>query len=224
MKIIKGFALGLAVAGMVSCNNQEVARKTSLATELDSVSYALGSYINLNFKVTEDFKDLNYDVFIQAMKEAQDTSTTLISQKDIAPILIAYTKKQKEAANAKYKRDLETFTAVDESIEVQETESGLKYQVIKEGNGEKPTATTTVKVHYHGTNPDGEVFDSSVERGTPAEFPLNRVIPGWTEGLQLMSVGSTYKLIVPADLAYKDAKPSFGKDIIFIVELLEIVK
>lgn len=224
MKIIKGLALGLTVAGMVSCNNQQVERKTSLATEQDSVSYALGAYVGLSNGIDKNFKDLNYDVFVQALKEASDTSTVLIPQQELGKILSGYVKKQQELANAKYKRDLTSFTTVDESIEVQETESGLKYQVIKEGTGVKPTAASTVKVHYHGTNPEGEVFDSSVERGTPAEFPLNRVIPGWTEGVQLMSVGSTYKLIVPADLAYKDAKPSFGKDIIFIVELLEIVK
>ena len=223
MNIIKGLALGLAVTGMVSCN-QQAAKKTKLETEMDSVSYALGAYINANFKVSEDFKDLDLAVFNQALQESQDTATTLLDQKDLAPILIAYTKKIAEAKNAKYKRDLGDFTKVDESIAIETTESGLKYQVIKEGSGDKPLATSTVKVHYHGTTPDGEVFDSSVERGAPAEFPLNRVIPGWTEGLQLMSVGSKYKLIVPADLAYKDQKPSNGDDIIFIVELLDIVK
>ena len=223
MNIIKGLALGLVVTGMVSCN-QQTAKKTKLETEMDSVSYALGAYINANFKVSEDFKDLDLAVFNQALQESQDTATTLLDQKDLAPILIAYTKKIAEEKNAKYKRDLGEFTKVDESIEVKTTESGLKYQVITEGSGKKPVATSTVKVHYHGTTPDGEVFDSSVERGVPAEFPLNRVIPGWTEGLQLMSVGAKYKLIIPADLAYKDQKPSNGDDIIFIVELLDIVK
>lgn len=223
MNIIKGLALGLAVTGMVSCN-QQAARKTTLSTELDSVSYALGAYINGNFKISEDFKDLDLAIFNQALQESQDTAKALIDQKDLAPILIAYTKKLAEKKNAKYKRDVAEFTKVDESITVETTESGLKYQVLTEGSGENPVATSTVKVHYHGTTPDGEVFDSSVDRGAPAEFPLNRVIPGWTEGLQLMSVGSKFKLIVPADLAYKDQKPSNGDDIIFIVELLEIVK
>lgn len=221
MNIIKGLALGLAVTGMVSCN-QKVERKTSLTTEMDSVSYAIGAYVNVSFKKDIDFDKIDLALFNQAIKEASDSAKVLIEQKDLAPILIAYSKKQAELKNAKYKRTVEEFTVVDESIEVQETESGLKYQVISEGTGEKPTAASTVKVHYHGTNPEGEVFDSSVTRGVPAEFPLNRVIPGWTEGLQLMSVGSRYKLIVPADLAYKDSKPSNGNDIIFIVELFEV--
>ncbi|MGY6647768.1 FKBP-type peptidyl-prolyl cis-trans isomerase [Wenyingzhuangia sp. IMCC45574] len=228
MNIIKGLALGLVVAGMVSCNQQNAARKTSLATEQDSVSYALGAYINLNFRVSEEFKDLDYAVLNQAMREATDTSKTLLSQKEITPILIAYTKKQAELKNAKYKRDVTEFATVDESIEVQTTESGLKYQVVKEGTGNKPVATNTVKVHYHGTNPSGEVFDSSVERSTPAEFPLNGVIKGWTEGLQLMSVGSKYKFIIPAELAYGAQSPSpkipANSELTFVVELLEIVK
>ncbi|MDO6738322.1 FKBP-type peptidyl-prolyl cis-trans isomerase [Wenyingzhuangia sp. 2_MG-2023] len=231
MNIIKGLALGLVVTGMVSCN-QKVARKTALATEQDSVSYALGAYINLNFKVSDDFKDLNYEVFNQAMKEAQDSSKTLLSQKEIAPILIAYTKKKAEKVGESAKKEGEAFLAENKKKEgVTVTESGLQYEVITEGTGEKPTATQTVKVHYHGTTPEGEVFDSSVDRGTPAEFPLNRVIPGWTEGVQLMSVGSKYKFYVPQELAYGANAPQGGSGpikaympLVFEVELLEIVK
>ncbi|MGY5353998.1 FKBP-type peptidyl-prolyl cis-trans isomerase [Wenyingzhuangia sp. IMCC45467] len=231
MNIIKGLALGLAVTGMVSCN-QQAARKTTLATELDSVSYALGAYINLNFKVSEDFKDLDLAVFNQAIKEASDSAKVLIDQKDLAPILIAYTKKQAEAKNAGLKEKGEAFLEANKAKEgVQVTESGLQYIVETEGTGEKPLETSTVKVHYHGTTPEGEVFDSSVDRGTPAEFPLNRVIPGWTEGLQLMTVGSKYKFFVPQELAYGANAPQGGAGpikpympLIFEVELLEIVK
>ncbi|MEN8765457.1 FKBP-type peptidyl-prolyl cis-trans isomerase N-terminal domain-containing protein, partial [Wenyingzhuangia sp.] len=99
MNIIKGLALGLVVAGMVSCN-QQTARKTTLSTELDSVSYALGAYINFNFKIDKDFKDLNLAVFNQAIKEASDSAKILIDQKELAPILIAYTQKQAEKASA----------------------------------------------------------------------------------------------------------------------------
>jgi FKBP-type peptidyl-prolyl cis-trans isomerase FklB len=107
---------------------------------------------------------------------------------------------------------------------VKTTASGLQYEVIKEGTGAKPTDTTTVSVHYHGTLMDGTVFDSSVDRGTPASFKLNQVIKGWTEGIQLMSVGSKYKFWIPSDLAYGDMgsggviKP--GALLIFEVELL----
>lgn len=110
---------------------------------------------------------------------------------------------------------------------VKTTASGLQYEVIKEGDGAKPKATDEVKVHYHGTLIDGKVFDSSVERGEPAEFPLNRVIPGWTEGVQLMSKGSKYRFFIPYDLAYGDR--GAGADIkpysalVFEVELLDIL-
>jgi len=99
--------------------------------------------------------------------------------------------------------------------------------VLREGTGPRPDSTSTVKVHYHGTLIDGTVFDSSVERNEPVEFPLNGVIKGWTEGLQLMTVGSKYKLYIPADLGY-GARPGASIEpnsvLIFEVELLEIVK
>ncbi|MFM9053078.1 MAG: FKBP-type peptidyl-prolyl cis-trans isomerase, partial [Bacteroidota bacterium] len=107
------------------------------------------------------------------------------------------------------------------------TASGLQYEVIKQGTGPKPTAEDTVRTHYHGTLIDGTVFDSSVERGEPAEFPVGAVIKGWTEALQLMPVGSKYRLYIPSDLAYgeRSAGPKIGpgSTLIFDVELLEIV-
>ena len=116
--------------------------------------------------------------------------------------------------------------AKNDSVKV--TESGLQYMVLKEGNGAKPGPTDTVTVHYTGTLIDGKVFDSSVERGEPATFPLNRVIPGWTEGLQLMSEGSKYRLFIPSELAY--GEKGAGDDIlpnstlIFDVELIKVTK
>ncbi len=107
----------------------------------------------------------------------------------------------------------------------QTTESGLTWYVIKPGDGPKPAATDTVRVHYTGWKITGEKFDSSVDRGEPAEFPLNRVIKGWTEGLQLMPVGSKYKLVIPAKMAYGE-NPGGGRPggvLVFDVELLAIV-
>jgi len=109
---------------------------------------------------------------------------------------------------------------------VKVTDTGLQYEVLSEGDGDKPGIDSTVKVHYVGTLEDGTEFDSSVARGEPAEFPLKGVIPGWTEGLQLMSVGSKYRFVIPSDIAYGDrgAGPKIGPGatLIFDVELLEI--
>lgn len=121
-----------------------------------------------------------------------------------------------------------TFTKKENIMEenkVITTESGLQYEIIKMGEGEKPSATDTVEVHYHGTLEDGSVFDSSVERGEKISFGLNQVIPGWTEGLQLMPVGSKFKFTIPAELAYGpegSGHPLSGKTLIFEVELFDI--
>lgn len=117
--------------------------------------------------------------------------------------------------------------SVDSSSEMMTTASGLKYQVLKQGTGTvSPKATDTVKVHYHGTLLDGTVFDSSVERGEPISFPLNGVIPGWTEGLQLMKVGDKFKFEIPPNLAYGANSPSPkiapNSTLVFEVELLAI--
>lgn len=124
----------------------------------------------------------------------------------------------------------ETF--LEENLQrdqVEATESGLQYEVIEQGDGPRPGPDDVVRVHYRGTTIDGEVFDESYARGEPATFPVGQVIPGWAEGVQLMSVGSKYKFYVPADLAYGDTPPpgapfGAGATLIFEVELLEIVE
>lgn len=134
---------------------------------------------------------------------------------------------QREASFNKFiTKDLMEKNIKDDKT-VKQTESGLQYKVLVEGKGPKPLATDKVKVHYVGTLYDGTVFDSSRQRGEPAVFPLNQVIKGWTEGLQLMSVGSKYKFWIPAELAYGDRQvgqvpKSAGSMLIFEVELIEI--
>ena len=138
---------------------------------------------------------------------------------------LAQMKADKAAENLKAGED---FLAANKTKEgVVALESGLQYQVLKEGTGAKPKATDTVKCHYHGTLIDGTVFDSSVQRGTPAKFPLNMVIKGWTEGVQLMSEGSKWRFFIPADLGYGNRQVSAqigaNSALIFDVELLEIM-
>ena len=133
-----------------------------------------------------------------------------------------------EAQYGDYKKQNEDFLAANKSKDgVQVTESGLQYKVLKGAEGPKPKATDTVHVHYHGTLLNGHVFDSSVQRGEPISFPLNQVIAGWTEGLQMMSVGSKYRFFIPSDLAYGDQAVGSipaGSTLVFEVELLGINK
>ncbi|MDP4276209.1 MAG: FKBP-type peptidyl-prolyl cis-trans isomerase, partial [Bacteroidota bacterium] len=139
---------------------------------------------------------------------------------------MAKLQEQQATANKEKSKEFLKKNAMEKGV--CQTASGLQYQVITEGTGEKPASTSTVSVNYEGKLLDGTVFDSSIKRGTPAQFPVDKVIKGWTEGLQLMSVGSKYRFWIPSDLAYGDngaggiIKP--GELLVFDVELLKIVK
>ncbi|MFK7890745.1 MAG: FKBP-type peptidyl-prolyl cis-trans isomerase [Granulosicoccus sp.] len=200
-----------------------------LATEEAKVSYGLGLFIGERFK---DFGELDYDLLMEALKAQHAGSDTLMSIEEADGLLKAYYEKVQMAAQA------EAEAAAKENAEksqqyldenkardgVMVTDSGLQYEVISEADGPKPGVDDTVKVHYVGTFVNGDVFDSSVERGQPAEFPLGNVIKGWTEGLQLMNVGSKYRFVIPSDLAYGDGgggRPA--GTLVFEVELLEIL-
>ena len=138
--------------------------------------------------------------------------------------MMAAQKEQYAESIAKNEAYLTEKTALEDVVTLP---SGLRYKVIKEGKGDKPTAMDEVKVHYHGTLIDGTIFDSSVDRGEPVSFPLNQVIRGWTEGVQLMSVGSKYEFYIPQDLAYgPQGRPGIPpySTLNFEVELLEINK
>jgi FKBP-type peptidyl-prolyl cis-trans isomerase len=235
MKIVKRFSvlfmIGLTLA---SCQKAAVTKK-SLATELDSVSYALG--MNSSLQLGKNFDNINKDLFVQAFKS--DTTDYLIEEKSVNQFLSTYYRKMRELKKAeeeaetmkkyeKVKQESITFLNKNKSKEgVMQTESGLQYMVMKAGSGKKPAATDQVKVHYHGTLIDGTVFDSSVDRGEPASFGVNRVIKGWTEGLQLMKEGAKYKFFIPQELAYGSTPRKGGKirpfdALIFEVELLEV--
>jgi FKBP-type peptidyl-prolyl cis-trans isomerase FklB len=201
--------------------------KTQLKDQKDKSSYAIGLNIGMNF--SRQKVALNPDAFAAGLKdglagkrqmtEAEVRDTMTAFQKDLED-------KQKAAA-ANNVKEGEKFLAENKKKEgVKTTPSGLQYKVIKEGTGPQPKATDTVTVNYRGTLIDGTEFDSSYKRGEPATFPLNAVIRGWTEGLQLMKVGSKYQFFIPSNLAYGDR--AVGPDIspnstlIFDVELLGV--
>jgi FKBP-type peptidyl-prolyl cis-trans isomerase FklB len=195
--------------------------------EQDKVSYCLGLSIASNL-ITSGVKTIQIDPFIEALDAAFNGKMPELSPEEANMILQEYfTKIQEEQASASIEAGKKFLADNAKKEGVTTTESGLQYEVITEGNGDKPKGTDSVKCHYHGTLIDGTVFDSSVKRGEPATFPVNGVIAGWVEALQLMPAGSKWKLFVPSNLAYgaQGAGNLIGPHttLIFEVELLEIV-
>ena len=217
--IISMIALGFSVG--------VTADESKLETESDKLSYSLG--MMLGERVIKRYGDVNYDLILEAMKTQANGEDTLISLDDAAAQLQAFEEKADDAKIEAAKQSGELFLAENAAKEgVSVTESGLQWEVISEGDGEKPKIDDTVSVHYVGTLTNGTKFDSSIDRGQPASFPLKGVIPGWTEGLQLMNVGSKYRFVIPAELAYGDRGAGQaigpGETLVFEVELLEIKK
>jgi FKBP-type peptidyl-prolyl cis-trans isomerase FklB len=219
-------ALLITSVTFLSCNGQKKNSDVKLTNDIDSVSYGIGVSIGQNLG-KDGLEKVNLDVMMKAMRAAIDKDSLLLdmnqSQMAIQKYIGEVKKKKGEEALVKEKAFL------DENAKkpgVKTLPSGLQYLVMKEGTGAKPAATDTVVCHYHGTLLDGKVFDSSVDRGQPATFPVGGVIPGWVEALQLMPVGSKWKLFVPAKLAYGEhgAGGSIGPNstLIFEVELLSI--
>ena len=231
MSSIRNILTVLVIGTLFSCDNQ-VKEVKSLETELDSVSYAVG--LSMSSQLKNGFEDVNEEILIQAIRNGLDSTNLLLDSKDIQKTIQTYFQKKQEENKKKelakfevYKKEGIAFLEANKTQEgVKTTKSGLQYIVLKEGKGKKAKTTDRVKVHYHGTTVDGTVFDSSVDRGTPSEFGVTQVIKGWTEGLQLMKVGSKYKFFIPQELAYgANPRPGIIKPymaLIFEVELLEI--
>lgn len=225
------FALvAFTIIGITACNGGSSSSDSlKIKSQSDSVAYALGHSIGNNLK--NQFPDASPEIISKAVIEAFNGKENKLFQNPQAneTFIRTYLKGESEKKAVVNKEKGEKFLAENaKKSGIKVTPSGLQYEVIKEGTGPKPTLENTVKVNYHGTNIDGEVFDSSVDRGEPATFPLNGVIKGWTEGLQLMSVGSKYKFYIPSELAYgaRQAGQKIGPNsvLVFEVELLEIVK
>lgn len=240
MKTKMLIAAGAIAMLLTGCDQlcQAPKAKTALVTEKDKYSYALGAHFGnqAHFQlVTRDSIDLDIDVFIQAFKERynEDSAKFLMNDSVIFQTLTDLSqarqaeKLQKDSIAAENNKAAgEAFLAANKSAEgVVTTASGLQYKVITEGTGAVPGDSDVVKVHYTGTLLDGTKFDSSVDRGEPLEFPINAVIPGWTEMLKLMKVGGKVTAWIPSDLAYgprgRGAQIPGNSMLIFEMELID---
>jgi FKBP-type peptidyl-prolyl cis-trans isomerase FklB len=223
---MKKIVLIFGVSALIfSCNNVDTSN-SELSTQMDSLSYSLGVSVANNLK-SSGFETIESSAISAAFNDVFSENDVKISEEDANALIQDYfmelsQKKSQEATN-KGQAFLDE-NATKEGVVT--TASGLQYQVLTEGQGAKPVASDEVTVHYHGTLIDGTVFDSSVDRGQPATFPVGGVIQGWVEALQLMNVGSKYKLFIPSNLAYgeRGAGGSIGPNetLIFEVELLSI--
>lgn len=194
---------------------------------MDKVSYALGLSMGQNFQ-SSGIKALNIDDFSRALKAVYAGEKPEISYDEAKQEINAYFEKLQNEALGANKAAGEAFLKENaQKAGVVTLESGLQYEILTQGNGQKPAATDSVKCHYHGTLIDGRVFDSSVQRNQPAVFGVNQVIQGWVEALQLMPVGSKWRLYIPSHLGYgeRGAGELIGPNtaLIFDVELIEIV-
>ena len=227
MKIINFLVIGLFFMGL-ACTDMN--GQVEIKTKQDSLAYAIGLQWGKNLK-TDDLI-LNTTVIKQGIEDSFKDAAKL-SDEQIQAILTGLQqelqdkrmKAQQEAGAGNLKKG-EAFLAQNKTKEgVKTTPSGLQYKVIKAGDGKSPVATDKVKVHYHGTLIDGKVFDSSVQRGDPITFPLNGVIPGWTEGLQLMKEGGKVRFFIPSGLAYgAQGSGAIGPNevLIFDVDLIQV--
>ncbi len=202
--------------------------KTSCREENFSkeASYALG--MNVGASVKKDNLYPNMEEFIQGIEDVVNNATPRYSNEAAYQIFSdAYMSIAEKREEKSIQTENDFLAENSKKTGVTVTGSGLQYEVISEGMGRKPAVNNTVRVHYEGTLADGTVFDSSYSRGEPIEFPLSEVIPGWTEGLQLMNVGSKYRLVIPSNLAYGSQGwqqiPPYAT-LIFQVELLDIVQ
>ena len=229
--MLKLIPVVLASIGLLGCFDSLADQ--SLKSQKDKASYSIG--INLGTQLSQNKDDIDVDKVIMGMKEAFAGKESRLTPEEVRTVMTEFqqtlqTKQQEKmkALSEQNKKDGEAFLAKNKNEkDVKTLESGLQYQVITEGQGDSPKVTDTVVTHYTGTLVNGTEFDSSHKRGQPATFPVNGVIPGWTEALQKMKVGGKWKLFIPSELAYGvNAPPQIGPNsvLIFEIELLEIKK
>lgn len=229
MKAITTAALAL---GLLAGSAFAADTKMTLKDNKDKVSYSIG--LNIAKSMKQEGLDINPDALAAAMKDVFAGAKPQLSEEEVQTVMQEFQKdmmakraKGQQEGLAKNKAEGEKFLADNKKKEgIKTTASGLQYKVIKDGTGKTPKATDTVSTHYRGTLISGKEFDSSYKRGEPAEFPVNGVIKGWTEALQLMKEGAKWQLFIPSDLAYGER--GAGQDIgpnstlIFDIELLSV--
>jgi FKBP-type peptidyl-prolyl cis-trans isomerase len=235
MKNFAKLLIGILLASnFIACTSQS-GKTPKLKTNMDTVSYVIGVWIATGPANVPDKTEIDLDLVKKGMADVYAGNDTTFSMQDVQNVLRTFSmdqqKKQADLDKEQEKTRIEEGKAFLEKNKSKEgvvtTASGLQYKIIKEGTGRQPADTDWVKVQYTGKLIDGKKFDSSYERGRPAEFQLNRVIKGWTEGLQLMKEGATYEFYIPSELAYGDRamgdQIKSNSTLIFQVELLEII-
>jgi FKBP-type peptidyl-prolyl cis-trans isomerase len=226
--ILKLFVFSLFGASlfMMGCNQGGGLADAKMETLADSMSYAVGVYLAQSAVPPKDMEALNADLMAHGLIDYAGDAAKL-DENQVRSVITRYTTEQTNAQATLNKEKGEAFLAENKKKEgVMTTESGLQYKVIQEGSGATPTPEDKVRVHYTGKLLNGEVFDSSVQRGEPVEFQVTGVIPGWTEALQMMKVGAKWELFIPSNLAYRErGNPPIGPNetLHFEVELLDIV-
>lgn len=217
-----------------ACESENYNPSPDLSSKADSVSYSVG-YLQGSGMAQEGMTDIDMKNFLAGFQQALSETDPELDMGAMQQIIQGYMMEVQQRQEIEREEQAEGNRAEGQSFleenaereDVQVTESGLQYRVIEEGSGERPSAEDEVEVHYRGTLTSGEEFDSSYSRDQTATFPLNQVIPGWTEGLQLMREGATYEFFIPSELAYGTNPPSGsiilpGSVLIFEVELIDI--
>ena len=222
----KYIKISLIVSVISSCQNLTQQKfNFDEANELERVSYSIGINVATSIK-SEGLDSINSFYISKGFQDVFENKDLAINIEESNKIIGEYFNKKQDAKNQRLAIDSKIFLEQNKQKDgVMTTESGLQYLILSEGRGNNPTLNDNVTVHYHGTLIDGTIFDSSVDRKQPATFPLNGVIPGWQEALQMMSVGSKWKIFIPSELAYGESGAGAigpNSTLIFEVELLSI--
>ncbi len=225
-------SIRIIVGGMLAATVSVSAVASELESPEDRISYTIG--MDIGRSLAEQDMDLNLELLVEALQATYRGEETLLTDEEALAERDAFMQRRQQQMQAQQAEDAvhnleegQAFLAENrERGDVTETASGLQYRVVEEGSGPRPAETDRVTVHYRGTLIDGTEFDSSHSRGEPATFALNQVIPGWTEGVQLMQEGATYEFFIPADLAYgEQGRPGpIGPNatLVFEVQLIEV--